>query len=84
MAPKDKRKREKYYSGKKKRDTIKTQIFVLKCKGFKILKQIYRHPLKSYHQRFQVIAGIINFQLRNKENLIPIPLSIQEIAFSKV
>ena len=63
---------------------VKVEHSVLKCKGFKILKQIYRHPLKSYHQRFQIIAGIINFQLRNKENLIPIPLSIQEIAFSKV
>ena len=69
---------------KQYRIRIKVEHFILKCKGFKILKQIYRHPLKSYHQRFQVIAGIINFQLGNKENLIPIPLSIQEIAFSKV
>jgi len=48
---------------------------ILKCKRFKVLTQTYRHPLKDYHQRFQIIAGIINFQLHNKENLIPIPIS---------
>jgi hypothetical protein len=176
--PKDKRKKKKYYSGKKKRHTIKTQIFVerktaqilevsppfpgsfhdykifkktktgeklprdkpcyldkgyqgakkdypslrffipkkanrwykltkkdkvqnkvlnkirvkiehsiLKCKRFKILSQKCRHPLKDYHQRFQIIAGIINFQLHNKES--PIPISIptftnQELILSKI
>jgi len=175
--PKDKRKRKKYYSGKKKRHTIKTQIFIernsgqilevsppvpgsihdyklfkrtkagerlpkdkpchfdkgyqgakkdypdlnlfipkkanrwhklfkkdkaqnkalnrirvkvehsiLKCKRFKVLAQTYRHSLKDYFQRFQVIAGIINFQLRNKENLIPVTIptfSKREMVFSK-
>ena len=54
---------------------VKIEHSILKCKRFKILSQTYRHPLKTYHQRFQVIAGIINFQLHNKENLIPIPIS---------
>jgi hypothetical protein len=66
---------------------IKVEHSILKCKKFKILSQIYRHPLKDYHKRFQIIAGIINFQLRNKENLIltPIPFfAKEEMVFSKV
>lgn len=36
-------------------------------------------------QRFQIIAGIINFRLHNKENLIPlaIPIFAKKIIFSK-
>ncbi|MFZ6016809.1 MAG: transposase family protein [Nitrospirota bacterium] len=66
---------------------VKIEHSILKCKRFKILKQIYRHPLKDYHQRFQIIAGLINFQLRNKENLIPVSIPTftkKEIVFSKV
>ncbi len=65
---------------------VKVEHSILKCKRFKILKDIYRHSLKDYHQRFQIIAGIINFQLHNKENLILIPASTftnKEIIFSK-
>lgn len=53
---------------------IRVEHSILKCKRFKILAQTYRHALKDYHQRFETIAGIINFQMRNKETLIPIPL----------
>ncbi len=66
---------------------IKVEHAILKCKRFKILKQIYRHSLKDYYPRFQIIAGVINFQLRNKENLIPLPIPAfinKEITFSKV
>jgi len=63
---------------------IKVEHSFLKCKRFKILSQTYRHPLKDYYLRFQIIAGIINFQLPNKEKLIPIAISLREIAFSKV
>lgn len=66
---------------------IKIEHSILKCKKFKILSQKHRHSLKDYCQRFQLIAGIINFQVRNKENLIPIPISTftkKEIVFSKV
>jgi hypothetical protein len=66
---------------------VKVEHSILKCKRFKILSQIYRHPLKDYYQRLQIIAGVTNFQRRNKENLIPAPLPTfakQEIVFSKV
>lgn len=66
---------------------IKVEHSILKCKRFKILKQIYRHALKDYHQRFQIIAGIINFQLRNKENLISLTIPTfakKGIIFSRV
>ena len=66
---------------------VKIEHTILKCKRFKILKETYRHSLKDYHQRFQIIAGIINFQLQNKENLIPITiptLARREIIFSRV
>jgi hypothetical protein len=66
---------------------VEIEHFLLKCKRFKILKQIYRHSLKDYFKRFQIIAGIINFQGHNKGNLIPISIpsfANQEIVFSKV
>ncbi|MDI6883253.1 MAG: transposase family protein, partial [Patescibacteria group bacterium] len=66
---------------------VKIEHSILKCKRFKILAQTYRHSLKDYHQRFQIIAGIINFQLPNKENLIPVTMPAfdkKEIVFSKV
>ncbi|MFQ6120592.1 MAG: transposase family protein [Methanosarcinales archaeon] len=66
---------------------VKVEHSILKCKRFKILSQIYRHSLRDYSQRFQVIAGIINFQLRNKGNFIPGSIPIfakEEIVFSKV
>ena len=54
---------------------VKVEHSILRCKRFKILSQIYRHSLQDYHQRFQTIAGIINFQLHNKGNSILIPNS---------
>jgi hypothetical protein len=66
---------------------VRVEHSILKSKRFKILSQTYRHPLKDYHQRFQIIAGIINFQLRNKENLslIKIPTFInKELILSEV
>lgn len=54
---------------------VKVEHSILKCKRFKILAQTYRHSLKDYHLRFQIIAGIINFQLHNNKNPIPIPIS---------
>ncbi len=63
---------------------VKIEHTILKCKRFKILKQVYRHSLKDYHRRFQIIAGIINFQLHNKEKFIPLPVSLQKITFSKI
>ncbi len=66
---------------------VKVEHSILKCKRFKILSQTYRHSLEDYFQRFRVIAGIINFQLHNKEKLIPLPISTftkKEILFSKV
>lgn len=55
---------------------VKIEHSILKCKRFKILSQKYRHSFKDFRQRFQIIAGIINFQLRNKENFIPLKISI--------
>ena len=67
-------KKDKVQNKALNRIRVKVEHSILKCKRFKILKQTYRHPLKDYSQRFQVIAGVINFQLRNKENLISIPI----------
>jgi hypothetical protein len=53
---------------------VKVEHPILKCKRFKILSQTYRHPLKDYYQRFQIIAGIINFQLHNKGNLVSLAI----------
>lgn len=66
---------------------IKVEHAIFKCKRFKILAQTHRHSLKDYYQRFRIIAGIINFQLYNKENLAPLPIPVftqKEIVFSKV
>jgi len=67
-------KKDKQFNKTLNKIRVKVEHSILKCKRFKILSQTYRHPLKDYHQRFQIIASIINFQLRNKENLIPLPI----------
>jgi len=79
--------KDKIFNKKLSKIRIKIEHSILKCKRFKILAQKYRHSLKDYHQRFKIIAGIINFQLHNKENPIPIPIPAftkKEIVFSKV
>lgn len=66
---------------------IKIEHSILRCKRFKILAQTYRHSLKDYQKRFQIIAGLVNFQMRNKEKLIPISISTftkKELILSKV
>lgn len=47
------------------RKRIKVEHVILQCKRFKILSQIYRHPLKSYGQKFKIIAGLVNLKGQN-------------------
>lgn len=57
---------------------IKVEHAILKCKRFKILSQIYRHSLKDYHKRFKIIAGLVNFKIKeNIEQLNKLPLIIK-------
>lgn len=44
------------------RKRIKVEHAILKCKRFRVLSQIYRHPLETYGQKFKIIAGLINFK----------------------
>lgn len=44
------------------RKRIKVEHAILKCKRFKVLGQIYRHSLKTYGQKFKIIAGLVNFK----------------------
>jgi hypothetical protein len=58
---------------------VKIEHSVLKCKRFKILSQKYRHSLKDYYKRFQIIASLVNFKLKENikqlEQLISIRIS---------
>lgn len=47
------------------RKRIKIEHAILKCKRFKVLAHIYRHPLESYGQKFKIIAGLVNFKGQN-------------------
>jgi len=44
------------------RKRIKVEHAILKCKRFRVLSQIYRHPLKTYGRKFKIIAGLVNFK----------------------
>lgn len=44
------------------RKRIRVEHAVLKCKRSRVLAGIYRHPLKTYSQKFKIIAGLVNLK----------------------
>ena len=44
------------------RKRIKVEHAILKCKQFKMLSYIFRHPLQNYGRKFRIIAGLVNFK----------------------
>jgi hypothetical protein len=55
-------KKDRFENRKIGRKRIKVEHAILKCKRFKVLAHIYRHSLKTYSQKFKIIAGLVNLK----------------------
>lgn len=54
--------KDRFENRKIGRKRIKVEHAILKCKRFKVLAQIYRHPLETYSQKFKIVAGLVNLK----------------------
>lgn len=72
---------DKIYNKNLNKIRIKVEHSILKCKRFKILKQIYRHSLKNYSKRFQIIAGLVNLKIQ--ESIKQLELINSEVNFKQ-
>jgi len=54
--------RDKLFNQAVSKIRIKVEHSINNCKHFKLLRKVYRHSFKDYHQRFKNIACLINYR----------------------